>query len=195
MPPGTSPGILEPYIPHYDVREVHTIVVDAPAEAVFAAACALDIEAIPLVRALFAVRAALLGARFRARQSRGLIADMTAIGWTPLARAPASVVMGSITEPWDPQPRFRAVDPQTFAALDEPGHVKIAWTLESTARSPASTLFRTETRAVATDARSRRRFRWYWLAFGLGTALIRSAALRRLKHVCEASRTVRRRPV
>jgi hypothetical protein len=46
-------------------------------------------------------------------------------------------------------------------------------------------MFRTETRALATDAEARRRFRRYWAAFSPGIILIRRAMLRPVRHEAE----------
>ena len=65
--------------------------------------------------------------------------------------------------------KFTAIPPAEFAAFQEPDLVKIAWTLEVESQGVASTLLSTETRAVATDATARRRFRryWRWARFGI----------------------------
>jgi len=42
-------------------------------------------------------------------------------------------------------------------------------------------IFRTETRAVATDAAARAKFRWYWSFLSPGIALSRMLSLRRLR--------------
>jgi hypothetical protein len=76
-----------------------------------------------------------------------------------------------------------------FAAFDEPGYVKIAWTLRA---DPAGTgsVFRTETRAVATDAVARARFRRYWLFLSPGIRLIRRLAAGPIKAAAERAQAV-----
>ena len=54
---------------------------------------------------------------------------------------------------------FRALPPDQFAAFNEPGYVKIAWTIRADAISETESVFRTETRAIATDPDARTRFR------------------------------------
>jgi hypothetical protein len=68
---------------------------------------------------------------------------------------------------------FRAIAPDDFAAFAEPDHVKTAWTLRADPVGEDYSIFRTETRAVATDAAARREFRFYWAAFSPGIWLIR----------------------
>jgi hypothetical protein len=94
-------------------------------------------------------------------------------------------VFGAVTRPWEANVTFQAVAPGDFAAFDEPGLVKIVWNLRSDPIDPTSSIFRTETRAIATDAEARRRFRRYWTAFSPGIIVIRWAMLRPLKKAAE----------
>jgi hypothetical protein len=84
---------------------------------------------------------------------------------------------------------FRALPSSEFAAFSEPGFVKIAWTLRADPVDDDASIFRTETRAVATDATARARFRRYWAFASPGIALIRRLSLRPLKR--DAERRVR----
>lgn len=63
--------------------------------------------------------------------------------------------------------------------------MKIVWTLRADAISPYSSIVRSETRAVATDASARRKFRWYWSRFSAGIVLIREISLRLVKNEAE----------
>ena len=81
--------------------------------------------------------------------------------------------MGSVTEPWVPDVRFRQVAPDSFAGFQEPGLVKIVWTLEAEPLGGELTRFATETRVLATDDNARRKFRAYWRQFGIGLVLVR----------------------
>jgi hypothetical protein len=117
---------------------------------------------------------------------QGLLEEMEQLGWHRLAYSPGrELVMGAVTQPWVGDVRFRAIPPERFAAFDEPGLVKIAWTLEAEPLGLASTRFATETRVVATDENARKRFRAYWRKFGLGILLIRWVAVPALKREAE----------
>ena len=72
-------------------------------------------------------------------------------------------------QPWLADVKFTAIAPQEFAAYAEPDQVKIAWTLEAEELAPDLTRFAQETRAVATDAEARAKFRryWRWARFGI----------------------------
>ena len=88
---------------------------------------------------------------------------MRSIGWGVLADVPGrEIVMGAITQPWLADVVFRALPPEEFAAFDEPGFVKIAWTLRADPVTATTSIFRTETRVTTTDPTARARFRRYW---------------------------------
>lgn len=174
-------------MPEADVRDLHEIRVRAPAELVLKVAETFDVQSLRPVRALFWLRARLLGATVGpARWPRGLVAETLALGWSELALEPGKQrVMGAVTRPWEANVCFTAVAPEHFLAFSEADRVKIVWTLESESESPGVTLFRTETRALATDEGARRKFRRYWRTFGPGIVLIRLLLLPALRHEAE----------
>jgi hypothetical protein len=101
------------------------------------------------------------------------------IGWGVLSETPGrEVVMGAVTEQWEADVVFRALSPDAFARFAVPGLVKIVWTLRADPETAASSVLMTETRAVATDDESRRRFHRYWTIFSPGIIVIRRIALR-----------------
>ena len=164
------PSPLDPFIPAPDVRERFEIVVRAPAAEVMAAARGFDMQSVPLVRLIFGLRERILGARKVSRAARGLVAETSALGWGVLCEEPGSLyVAGAHCRPWEADVRFRPIPADAFADWNERGEVKIAWTLEAIAVGPELTRLVTETRAVATDAEARRRFRryWRWARFGI----------------------------
>jgi hypothetical protein len=82
-----------------------------------------------------------------------------------------------VTRPWDANPVFRTIPPERFAEFNEPDYVKIVWTLRADPIGASTSVFRQETRAVATDAAARRKFRAYWSLLSAGIILIRRVAL------------------
>ena len=116
----------------------------------------------------------------------GLVEGMLAIGWGVLADIPGRLfVAGAVTEPWRAAVEFRALAPEDFAAFDEPGYVKIVWTLEAEALSESESIARTRTRVKTTDPAARRRFRRYWTVSSLGILLIRHEILRLVRREAE----------
>jgi len=183
----STPALLDRFVPQPDVRGRHETTVHAPSALVMDAARNFDIESVFIVRTLFQLRGAFLGAASSSvRQPQGLVAQMHAIGWQCLAEdRDHYFVAGACCRPWLADPAFSPVDASHFASFAEPDLVKIAWTLEATPLAPAITRFATETRAVATDERARIKFRRYWRKFGAGIVLIRLVLLPAIRKQAE----------
>ena len=114
------------------------------------------------------------------------MADMQSLGWGVLAEMPGrEVIVGAVTKPWEANVSFRALPPDQFAAFDEPGYVKIILTIRADPIGATDSIFRTETRAIATDRTSRVRFRRYWSFLSPGIIVIRWAVLGLVKDDAE----------
>jgi hypothetical protein len=147
----------------------------------------MDLQDSPVVRAIIKAREVILRAKpdNRARP-RGILAEVQALGWGILEEVPdREVVVGAVTRPWEANVTFRALPPEEFAGFSEPGYVKIAWTLRADVVHATESIFRTETRALATDSTARAKFRWYWSFLSPGIILIRWATLGPLKREAE----------
>lgn len=169
-------------MPRFEVGERHETVVAAPAPITWEAAKQLDLGQSRLIGAIFRCREILMrGERptdGKELEPGPLLEQTLELGWTVLAEdAGREIVVGSITKPWAADPRFESVPPDEFATFDEPGYVKIAWTIAVEALGDKRSVFRTETRVGTTDAESRRRFRRYWAVFSPGILLIRRQSL------------------
>lgn len=176
---GSTDALLDKFIPHYDVVDRHDVHVDAPAAETFAAAKEMEFESSAIVRAIFKAREVLLRSKPIAEaRPKGLAEATRAMGWGLLEEvADRELVMGAVTKPWEANPVFRALPPAEFAAFSEPDYVKIAWTLRADPLPGGGSRFLSETRAVATDAGARKKFRLYWSFLSPGIRLIRSAML------------------
>ena len=180
-------ALLDQFMPVYDIVERHHIRVEAPVAVTFAAARDQDLLRSPGIRAIFRARELLLRSTpDESARPRRLVEQMKGLGWGVLAEIPGrEIIMGAVTEPWESDVTFRTLAPDAFATYDEPGHVKIAWTLRADPHGTSASDFRTETRAVATDAAARTRFQRYWALVSPGVALIRWLSLRPLKQEAE----------
>ena len=191
--PEDADAFLDQFMPEYDVVERHHIDVAAPADVTFAALMEMDLEDSRVIRAIFKGRELLLGADAdRTPHARGLVAITQELGWGVLADVPGhEIVMGAVTQPWKANVVFRSLPPDEFAAFNEPNYVKIVWTLRADAISDNTSVARSETRVVATDAEARKKFRWYWARFSAGIVLIRELSMRLVKKEAERrARTV-----
>ena len=185
--PEEQDALLDRFIPVYDIVERHNVHVGAPPDIVFAAACDLDLERSPIIRAIFKTREWIMrGEPDRTQERGGLISQMRAIGWGVLAEVPnREIVMGAVTQPWVANPIFRPLSPAEFVKFHDPDYVKIVWTLRTDPTGPSETVFRTETRAAATDVVARSKFRRYWSLVSPGVMVIRRMLLGLLKTEAE----------
>lgn len=184
-------GPLDRFMPRYDVADRHKVRVAASAETSLSAALDLDLQRSALIRAIFKGREWIMRSKPDERvRPQGFLEEMKSLGWGVLTEEPGhEIVMGGVTKPWEPDPVFHALPPDEFAAFREPGYVKIIWTLRADPAGEHDSVFRTETRAIATDAEARRKFRWYWSFLSPGIILIRTVMLAALK--AEAERRYR----
>jgi len=185
--PEDQDPLLDRFMPVYDIAERHHIRVAAPADVTFIAACETDLQESPIARVIFRAREVILGSDADAvARPTGLFALTQSLGWRVLAEVPGrEVVMGAATRPWEANVTFRGVPPDEFAAFDEAGYVKIAWTLRADPLSPRESVFRTETRVTATDATARAKFRRYWSLVSPGIIAIRWVMLQPVKRAAE----------
>ena len=189
--PSERDALLDRFMPRYDIVERHRIAVAAPARVTVAAAREMNVRQSALARAIFLARERLLGAgRDERRLPTGLLDQVLSLGWRVLAEEPdREIVVGAVTKPWEAEVTFRGLSPEAFDAFNEPDFVKIVWTLRADAIDDSHSIFRTETRAVATDAGAATKFRRYWAFLSPGICLIRQATLGPLK--AEAERRAR----
>jgi len=186
--------LLDRFMPDYDIVERHSVRVAASADVTLSAACELDLERSPVIRAIFKGREMILGGDpDDATHPRGLVAFTKSIGWGVLAEDPGrEIVMGAVAQPWKADVVFRPLPPETFAAFDEPDFVKIPWTLRADALSADTCAASTETRVVTTDPAARGKFRRYWGVFSPGIILIRHEGLKLVKADAEGRARDRR---
>jgi uncharacterized protein YndB with AHSA1/START domain len=181
--------LLDRFLPNPEVDEYHHLKVGAPAAITLAAAKELDLQRSPIAKAIFwlrAIPALLRGEPFRPQGSRGIVAETLGLGWGVLAEEPdREIVVGAYTQPWHEQVTFHPLPPEQFAGFNQPGYVKIAWTLGAEPLGPNTSLLVTRTRAVATDPQSRKRFRRYWAPMSAGIILIRYAGLPLMRREAE----------
>lgn len=188
--PDEQDPLLDRFMPLYDIVERHHVRVLAPPDVTLAAARDLNIQDSAVVRALFKARELVMGGSSAAApMPSGLLAAALAMGWGILAdEVDREIVLGAVTKPWEPNPVFQDLLPRDFRSFAEPGFVKIAWTLRADPVEAGGCIFRSETRAIATDAEARTKFRRYWSLVSPGVVLIRRAMLTPIK--TEAERRV-----
>ena len=180
-------ALLDGFITNPAMRHRHQTVVQAPAALTLETALALDLRSLPLVRAIFRLRAMILGAKGPGTDwSRGFVEELLQMGWGALAEEKDRwLVAGAACQPWLADVVMRPIPPERFAAYSEPGQVKIIWTMEADPLDDARCRFSTETRAVGTDDEAGVRFRRYYRRFGVGMVLVRLLLLPALRRESE----------
>ena len=186
---GSDP-LMQRYMPTYDIAEVHRTSVTAPAPVAFDVARMVDLHRSGVVHTIFRAREIMLRADPPERPANlPLVTELLSLGWGVLEEVPGrQVVFGAVTQPWQSEVIFRALPPSGFAAFDSAGYVKIVVTLAVDSTGPGTSVFRTETRALATDPASRAKFRRYWSIFSPGILLIRTETLALVKREAERHR-------
>ena len=174
--------LLDIFMPDYEVHERHTIHVHAPMRPLWQAVLGTNIEAPVIVRAIIRARETLLGASHPPANSKPLLEQMYGLGWVLLAEIPGQeIVMGAATKPWEPNPTFLPIPPTEFKTFNDPGYVKIIWTIRAEPVSASRSIAITETRVATTSPDARTSFRRYWALLSPGILLIRRAILYQLK--------------
>ena len=185
---GQMVAALDRFLPAPDVRERYAVQVRAPAEFVFSVARQFDLQSVPLVRAIFWLRAKVMRARGDATRTvpRLDTAGLLCLGWGVLAEESGRlVVAGAVCRPWQADVVFTPLSADRFATYNEPGFVKIAWTLEAEPFAPGRARLATETRAAGTDPAARQKFRQYWRWARVGIIAIRWLVLPAIRREAE----------
>jgi hypothetical protein len=178
---------LDRVLPQFAHREVHSVVVDAAPELVWAALHEVSGKDLPLTRLLTAVRG--LGAR---GAGRPLVDRFVAGGFgVVLDEAPRALALAAAGQPWKLRGGERIALPvgdQEVSEFTRPGFVLMAMSfgLEPLGgHGGGRTRLTTETRVQPTDAAAARTFRPYWLVIRAGSGLIRHELLRAVRRRAE----------
>jgi hypothetical protein len=188
--------ILDSFMGDYDFTCVQHIVVNASTDTTYATARTLDFLSVrgPLINALMWMRG--LPQRLSRTPAPPLpehatLDDLADGDWVMLGENPGSeVAFGAVGMFWQPNIKWRRVDPADFTAFAEPGWGKIAANFSVRPYGLGRTLLTYEARTSLTDRQARRRFRWYWLTVSPFVAVVLRTTLRTIKR--EAERRPRR---
>jgi len=177
--------VLDDFLPHYDVHELHSVTIVAPPGAVMDAVRGVTPREVPVLVALMAIRSlpALLRGR-RSQLGRPILDGARTSGFVTLGETAHELVLGAVGRFWQPAGDLRRIEPADFRDFAEPGWAKGAVNFK-VEQEGGRTVLSTETRVVATDPSARRRFRRYWRVVYPGSAVIRIAWLRAIRERAE----------
>ena len=171
-------ALIDDYAPEYDVASRHHVDVRATPEAVYEAARTLDLSRSWLVRTLFRLRGL--------PTDRLDLEGFLVFGFVLLDERPQQeLLLGLIGRFWTLRGHLQRFEPSVFAAFDQPGFAKAAWTFFVDPQPEGFVRLSTETRVQCTDAASLRQFRRYWRVVGPFSGLIRKEMLRVIKREAE----------
>jgi hypothetical protein len=173
---------LDSYLPAYDVREVHSLTIDASPDRVIGAAREFTGREVPLFAVLMGLRSLpslLRGHRLSYR--RPVVGEFIRAGFIPLAERPDELVLGVVGRFWHPSGSLLRLEPSEFCSFAELGWAKGAFNLHALPAAGGATLLTTETRVLCTDTAARRSFGRYWRVIRPGSAAIRVAWLRAIR--------------
>lgn len=181
---------LDEFAPAFHFREQHETLVNAPAADVFAAIQATTAGEIALFQSFTWIR------RFgrpgpesilNAPEHLPIIEVATRTTFLKLAERPSQeIVIGGVVIAPPGLRRRDVATPDQFKALSQPG-LAIATFNFRVAEEGALTRLTTETRVVATDAWTLRRFTAYWRVIYPGSAILRMTWLQAIKTRAESA--------
>jgi len=181
--------LLDTVMPRWDVTDRHAIAVSAAADRTYDAVRHVDFAAAPIARLLLALRNPLVLIGRRRVPARVTLDDAVGGGFVILAEEPGrEIVLGVAGRFWALSGGRRRIAAADFATHAEPNTAKAAMSFWVEAAGPDRSRVVTETRVLCADERARRSFRRYWLLVRPGSALIRRAALARIKQEAEDPR-------
>ncbi len=180
-------SVLDKLIRSPRLVETDHVELDAPPALVWHAVRHGNLARSRLVRALFALRTLptrLVGGKAEASlRIDDLVSSFERPGFQVLAEdSGCEVAVGAIGKVWRADIPFVHVDSgDAFAAFVERGFVKVAWAIRVTPLRLNGTRLDLELRVAATDDRSWRKFRTYFLVVGPGSRFVRRSALAQLR--------------
>ena len=185
--------LLDNYLPSYEFNEIHSVIVKASPEKVFAATKSLTpAELSPWVYRMLSIRnlpARLIGKTFmQVDGDKTFLEEFYANDFIPLAEAPGSeIVFGLIGQFWKPTgaESVKLANPQEFLAFDHPAYAKVAANLAIVGKDGGASQLSTETRIYAPNPQVRRKFALYWRLISMGSGFIRVLWLKAIKRKAE----------
>jgi hypothetical protein len=175
---------LDVFLPTYQARERHSIVVHASAEQVDRALRQVTASEITFFRTLTWIRR--LGRPVPASilnppEQEPILGLATRTGFLMLADEPGrELVLGTFAAAPRPS-RLADWTPEKWQAVNAPGYAKAAMNFRIEEMRPGECLLTTETRVYATDPATARLLGRYWRVIYPGSALIRIMWLRAIR--------------
>jgi hypothetical protein len=184
--------LLDSLMPAFDATRIEHQVIDGRPADVYEVAIHVDLldamRRSPIVRGLFALRAAVERVAAKARRSQMVsppepaalrLVEMPEHGdWVRLGEDPPNeFAFGVIGRFWAGATTFEQIDSSAFTSFDSPGYARIAASLSLRSYGDQRTLLSYEARTQATDETARRAFLRYWTLVSPGAGLVMRSLL------------------
>ncbi len=170
--------LIDTFLPLYDVKKKHNILINASKEAVYQSVCHLDLNGSSLIRLLF---------KLRGLSSKALTLDaLEEIRFAKLGVVEnREILLGLVGRFWTPGGDLQKIDANSFTRFNKTGYARAVWNFSMLEQENGSTTMSTETRVQCTDRRSARFFKLYWFIINPFSGVIRSEILRMVKREAE----------
>lgn len=182
-------SLIDQVLPEFQFDETHQIEIAAASTAVYAAVREVTADEIAFYRTLTWIRC--LGNCpgdniLNPAQGSPILDTAIRSGFKLIAETPGVelVLVTFVAAP--PAARSREWTREAFVSLTEPGFAKAAMNFRLESPGPGRTVVHTDTRVLATDARTLRAFAAYWRTIAPGSDLIRRAWLKAIKRRAES---------
>lgn len=174
--------LLDRWLPRYDASERHSLVIDAPREAIWQTLRHGEFGDSPIIRLLMGLRM-LFAARGQRSAAGAFTMDvLPRDGFGILEEDPGrEILLGVHGQFWRPSGNVLPFDRDLFAQPVPPGLARAVWNFSLADATPSGVRLTTETRVHCCDAASRRRFRLYWFFVRPFSGLIRIVMLRAIR--------------
>ncbi len=182
---------LDDFLPDAPYRTRYATTIATDAQAAWRAMRTITARDLALTRILVAVRRMSLSTLRPDDEGtdQPLLETFVERDFTALREdEPRTLVLATTGQPWQLRGQLSApAGAADFASFDEPGHVRIAMSLELSAAGVGRTRLSTETRVSPTDDRAARTFRRYWTVVRPGSDVIRLDVLRAVRRRAETT--------
>lgn len=170
--------LIKEFLPNFQIRKEHTIIVHAPVQEVYESASSIDLSKSVYIRKLFKLRGL--------PRSALTLSGLQKIGFTMLGKNPNhEFLLGLIGQFWTLKGDLQKVEPAAFQSFDQKGFAKATWNFSMEPLTKEKTTLRTETRIYCLDRKSYIKFRFYWLLIGPFSSWIRRESLKIIKQEAE----------
>lgn len=171
--------LIDEFLPEYDERERHSIVVRASASEVYRAIERLNLQKARLINFLFRLRGIPASGNFSRE-------DFLKMRFVILGERPnVEILLGLTGKFWKSGGDLIRVERDDFVRFNKAGYAKAVWNFSLDEIDGGAFRLKTETRVFCTDAASRLQFRLYWFFIGWFSGLIRREMLSVIKKAAE----------